>query len=216
MKNNRAYSFRMSLFTISAVLCVIAGVSWITRSVEARPDMHESRVVSEVLKPGSGLPQIGGSFTLTDQNGVKRSDIDFRGKYMLVYFGYTFCPDICPTALSGITEALDMIGTKANKIQTIFITIDPERDTVEHLSEYMKNFHDSIVALTGSKEDISKIAKAYKVYAKKVKPEGTSASYLMDHTSIIYVMDYKGKFVAHFNHETPSENIAAGLNKFLG
>ncbi len=164
---------------------------------------------------GGGAARIGGPFALTDQYGQARTDADFRGKLMLVYFGYTFCPDACPTALNAITVALNELDPAAAKqVVPIFVTVDPERDTVKQMKLYASNFHPSLVALTGSPDAISKAAKAYRVYYAKQKAEDTTAGYLMDHTSVIYLMDRKGHYLAHFTQPQP-DAIAAELRKHL-
>ena len=154
---------------------------------------------------------IGGPFALIDQAGNKRSHLDFRGRYMLVYFGYTFCPDICPTALYALSGALEKIGDKAKNFQAIFITIDPKRDTVETLAEFAKNFHPSLVFLTGDEKALKKAAKSYHVHGAIVPETADSPDYLMDHSSIIYVMDPRGRYLTSFNHATP----AAHISKYL-
>lgn len=156
--------------------------------------------------------QVGGDFQLIDQNGKLRTNRDFHGKFMMIYFGYRHCPDVCPTALTTITEALDLLGPKAKHIQPIFITIDPERDTVPEMAEYIKNFHDSFLALTGNAEQIEKAKVAFKVFSQKNKEED---DYSMDHSSIIYVMDRQGQLVSHFSHSTPPEQIAEALRRYL-
>lgn len=162
-------------------------------------------------RPATGIAKIGGRFALKDHTGALRKDIDFRGKYMLVYFGYSFCPDICPQALFAMTEALNQVGKKANQIIPIFITVDPQRDTSAQLDSYRQSFHPSFVTLTGTKEQVKQAMKAYRVYAAQAKPDGTTADYLMDHSSIVYLMDRQGRFISHFNHATPPEKIAATL-----
>jgi protein SCO1/2 len=162
-----------------------------------------------------GSVDLGGPFTLTDHKGKKRTDKDFHGKFTMIYFGYRYCPDICPTALTTMTEALEMMGAKAKHVQPIFITVDPKRDTVEELNEYVDNFHPSLVALTGSQAQIEKAKKAFRVFAVKSDEVRSETDYLIDHSSIIYVLDRQGKFVAHFNHVTPPEDIVAAMRKVL-
>jgi protein SCO1/2 len=160
----------------------------------------------------TGTAKIGGAFKLVDQNGVIRTDIDFRGKYMLIYFGYSFCPDICPTALYNIAEALEMLGDKGQEIQPIFITIDPDRDTVDALSSYMQNYPQQFIALTGEDGAIKAAMDAYGVYASKVEREDSN-DYLIDHSSIVYLMDRQGRFLSHFSHNTMPDKIVEILRK---
>jgi protein SCO1/2 len=157
---------------------------------------------------------IGGPFELVDTSGREVTDQTFRGKWMLVYFGYTSCPDACPTTLSEISLALDALGPLAPKVQPIFITIDPERDTPTALADYVKTFDPRIVALTGSTEQIAAAAKAYRVsYAKVATSDG--GNYLMDHSSIVYLMDPEGRLATFFPPDTTSERIVDTLRQLL-
>lgn len=162
-----------------------------------------------------GKAAVGGPFTLTDHTGRRVTDKDFRGKYMLVYFGFTFCPDVCPSGLQVISAALDELGPKANKITPIFITVDPERDTPEQLAQYVSSFHPRLIGLTGTPEEIQAVAKEYRVYYRKVKDEKSTAEYTVDHTSIIYLMNPQGEFVTHFTHATPVATMVEKLKKVL-
>ena len=156
---------------------------------------------------------IGGPFKLVDQNGNTVTNTDLEGKWLLVYFGYTHCPDACPTALNNIALALSDLGAEKKEVRPVFITIDPERDTSSAMKDYVSAFDAPILALTGSAEAIAQAAKEYRVYyAKHPEPSG---DYSMDHTSIIYVMDPKGRFTASFSGEDPPEQIAARLKKLL-
>lgn len=164
----------------------------------------------------SGEPAIGGPFTLTDHDGRRVTAADFRGRYMLVFFGYTFCPDVCPTTLTEISTAMDLLGEQAERVQPLFVSVDPARDTVAALKDYMSNFDPRILGLTGSAEEVKQAAKAYRVYYSKVVPkDGDPEDYLMDHSSVIYLMGPDGKFVTHFSYQTPGEKIAARLKKIL-
>ena len=161
-----------------------------------------------------GREDIGGTFTLIDQNGQIRTDHEFRGKPMLVYFGYTYCPDICPMGLSAISIATADMGG-ANIIQPLFITIDPERDTVNQIKQYAGTFGDDLILLTGEKHQIEAAMKAYNVYGEKITESRAEEQYLMDHSSIIYLMDQNGNFVKHFSHFTPPELIVKSIQKLL-
>ena len=134
----------------------------------------------------SGQVQVGGPYSLTDHNGVKRSSADFRGKYQLIYFGYSFCPDVCPTTLGVIAQALDKMGIDQNRIVPIFITIDPERDSPKVLKDYMAAFGPRFIGLTGTPAEIAAVEKEYRVFAKKVPEAG--GGYGMDHSSVMYLM----------------------------
>ena len=131
---------------------------------------------------------------------------------MLVFFGYTYCPDVCPAGLQVMTSALDELGAGADVIQPLFITIDPERDTVEVMASYVENFHERMVGLTGSADQIAGVAKAYRVYYKKA---GDDADYLMDHSSILYLMGPDGKFLKHYVYGTDAEALAKQIKQEL-
>jgi len=157
---------------------------------------------------------IGGPFALVDQNGVVRRDSDFRGELMLVYFGYTFCPDACPTALQTMSSALDELGDGAKGVQPLFITVDPERDTVQQMKLYAANFHPRLVALTGSAEQTAAAARAYRIYFEKA-PHGDETDYLVDHSSFVYLMGRDGRYLAHFGPDVTADAMAAAIRKYL-
>ena len=171
------------------------------------PRMAQNQVVT-------GKALIGGPFSLVNQDGERVTEKDFRGKYMLVYFGYTYCPDICPAELQVMSAALDELGEKAENVTPVFITVDPERDTVEQMKSYVGNFHPRLVGLTGSKEDVQAAAKAYRVYYARAKSD-SATDYLMDHASIVYLMSPEGEYLAHFAYGTGVEKMAKGIAKFL-
>ena len=164
---------------------------------------------------GTGTALVGGPFSLTDQDGRKVTDKDFLGKYMLVFFGYTYCPDICPTELQVMSAALDNLGAKADEIQPIFITFDPQRDTPEVLKQYVTNFHPRLIALTGTPEEIAVAAKAYRVFYSKIENSSGPDTYLMDHSTITYLMDREGKFLKHFSYSTDAAALALALEKAI-
>ena len=156
---------------------------------------------------------IGGPFRLVDQDGKMVTDADLKGKWSLVYFGYTHCPDACPTALNDIAIALDELGSKRSAVRPVFITVDPERDTPEVLKAYVTAFDAPILALTGTPEEVAQAAKGYRVYYAKHPEAG--GDYSMDHSSVIYVMDPEGRFTASFTHQSAPEEIAERLKKLL-
>jgi protein SCO1/2 len=150
---------------------------------------------------------VGGPFELTDHTGRVRTERDFRGQLMLVYFGFTYCPDICPADLQAIGLALDGLGGDAARVQPLFVTVDPERDTSEHLAEYLPLFHPRLIGLTGSLDAIRKAASAYKVYFAKV-PIGKEANdYTVDHTAFIYLMDRDGNYLGFFPPGTTADRM---------
>lgn len=159
-----------------------------------------------------GREPVGGPFALVDHTGRKRTNEDFRGKLMLVYFGFTYCPDICPTDLQNMGLALDQLGPAGDKVQPLFITVDPERDTVEHLNEYVPLFHPRLIGLTGDAAAIGAAADAFKVYYARV-PNKQGDDYTIDHTAFIYLMGADGSYVGFFPPGTTSERIADALRK---
>ncbi len=162
-----------------------------------------------------GTVQIGGPFRLRAADGRDVTDVEFRGRWMLVYFGYTRCPDACPTALQDMANALDTLGAAdRSKVALLFITIDPERDTPAAVQDYVTAFNAPITGLSGTPEQIAAVAKEYRVYYAKHPKDG--GEYDMDHSSIIYVMDPRGRFVANFTHETAPDVIAAKLRSLIG
>ena len=178
----------------------------------------ETTAAFQAEKPKvAGQPSIGGPFTLVDQDGQTVTDKDFHGRLLLIYFGYTFCPDVCPTTLTDISDALDLLGADAEKITPMLITIDPARDTPEHLKEYATYFHPRLRALTGTPEQIASAAKAYRVYYAKAKMEEDAdpEDYLMDHSSVTYLMGPDGAFVMHFSHGTDAETMARRIKEVL-
>ncbi len=159
----------------------------------------------------SGTSLIGGPFTLVDHTGQVRSHTDFLGKYSLIYFGYTYCPDVCPSALGIMTQALGQLDeAQLAKVQPLFITFDPERDTVEALEGYVSLFHPKLIGLTGTIEQTKAAAKAYRIYYAKSERDDSS-DYLMDHTSLLYLMAPNGEYLKHFSEA----DGVAGLADFL-
>jgi protein SCO1/2 len=161
-----------------------------------------------------GREPVGGPFALIDHTGKPRTDTDFRGKLLLVYFGFTFCPDICPADLQNIGLALDRLGAAAENVQPLFITVDPERDTPAHLADYIAMFHPHLIALTGDATSIRKAADAYKVYYAKV-PNEKGDDYTVDHTAFIYLMDRDGTYLGFFPPGTTPERIAEMIGRQL-
>jgi protein SCO1/2 len=153
---------------------------------------------------------VGGPFSLVDEHGQPVTDQTYRGRWMLVYFGYTFCPDVCPTELQTIAAALDKLGPQGKAVVPLFITVDPERDTPGTLANYVKLFDDRLVGLTGSPEQIASVARAYRVYYAKVTPKD-STTYLMDHSSFIYLMGPDGKLRALFRPGESAQELADGV-----
>ena len=174
------------------------------------------RLVMERVTPGivSGEALIGGPFELTDQDGNRVTDQTYKGKLMLIYFGFTFCPDACPTALGVMSAALDKLDVAADRVVPILITVDPERDTPPVLKDYVSNFHPRMVGLTGTPEQVAQVGKAYRVFYQKASG-ATAEDYLMDHTLLIYLMDREGKYLKHFPPDATPDQIADEIRKHL-
>ena len=163
----------------------------------------------------SGKALIGGPFSLVDQTGKTVTDQDFRGRYMLVFFGFTHCPDICPAELQVMSAALDELGPKADEVVPIFITLDPERDTQAAMGAYVKNFGQRFVGLTGSPEQIAAVAKAYKVAYAKFQQDKASSDYSIDHSALVYFMGKDGEYITHFAYGTPASKMTETLRRYI-
>ncbi len=157
---------------------------------------------------------VGGTFRLTDHDGQRVTEQDFAGMLKIVYFGYTHCPDICPTGLTVISAALDQLGTGATGVKPLFITVDPERDTVEVLAAYREHFHERFSFLTGTTGQIAEAARAWRVFYQKVETEGAS-DYLVDHSTITYLMRPDGRYLAHFGHDVTPDQLMTAIRAAL-
>jgi protein SCO1 len=159
------------------------------------------------------IAAVGGAFKLIDQNGKAVSDQDLKGHPFLVFFGFTHCPDVCPTTLFEVSEMLRALGPDADRTRALFITVDPERDTPAVMKDYLSSFDPHLSGLTGDPTEIATVAKAYRVYYKKVPLDG--GEYTMDHTAIVYLMDKDGRFVSPFSLKRGTEAAAADLRRYL-
>lgn len=163
-----------------------------------------------------GAVSIGGPFTLTDQTGKQVTDADYRGRFMLVYFGYTFCPDVCPLGLQTIAAALDELPAEVqDQIVPLFITVDPERDTVPVMRDYVAAFHPRLVGLTGSEAEVTAAVRAYRVYASRSSAPAGDDGYLVDHSTFTYLMDRQGRYLAHFGHDTTPDEMAKRMGELI-
>ncbi len=193
-------SLRIGLLISGVLVCALAGY-WLWWTLDGGPEQ--------------GRPSVGGPFELLDGDGRKVTERDFEGRHMLVYFGYTFCPDVCPTTLFNASAALDEIGPALSaKVRLVFISIDPERDTPEIVKEYAGHFHPGTVGLTGTPEQVAAAARAWRIYYRKAAPE-EDGSYLVDHSSILFLMDGDGRYVTHFSHEASAADMASALKRLL-
>ena len=198
-------------------LAVIAALGLVLGTLAAIlviPGARE-RLLPAVQPPSIGKALVGGPFSLVDQTGRRVTDQDYRGKYMLVLFGFTFCPDICPSGLQVMTAALDKLGPKAERITPIFISVDPERDTPDIMRQYVASFSPRMVGLTGTLAQTDAAARAYRVYYKKVKDNRAPSNYTMDHSALMYLMGPDGSYVAHFTHTMGVDAIAERLARLL-
>lgn len=203
-----AQTLRLLLYVVAGL--VVGGVTALAVFPEARERLLPTAGVKVM-----GQALIGGPFALTDHTGKRVMDQDFRGRNMLVFFGFTFCPDVCPSALQVVSAALDKLGPKADRFVPLFISVDPERDTPVQLASYVGSFHPRLVGLTGTPAEIEAVVKAYRVYVRKVSDPKSSAGYTFDHTSLIYVMGPDGAYRTHFAHTTNADAMAERLAKLL-
>jgi len=176
------------------------------------PDPTRAAKLMDDLMWGRG--HVGGPFTLIDQTGKPRSDTDFRGKLLLVFFGYTTCPDICPTELMQIGLAIDRLGAHGDQVQPIFITVDPARDTPDVLAPYVAQFHPRLIGLTGTPEQVRAVANAYKAYYAKYQPSD-GAVYLIDHTGLVYLMGRSGEYLGFFPPGTSADRMDEIIHQHL-
>ena len=198
----------LRLGTLAAALLIAAAAA--ARAQE--PDQARAARLMDDLMWGRG--HVGGPFALTDQTGRTRTDAEFRGKLILLYFGYTTCPDICPTDLMQIGLAMDKLGEAAAGVQPLFISVDPERDTKEVLATYVASFSPRIIGLTGTPEQIRTVADSYKAYyARYTPPDG--AVYLIDHTGFVYLMGRSGEYLGFFPPGTSADRMVAIVRQHL-
>ena len=197
---NRALVWGVAAAALVALLLTIAGERGMLGN---EPDSPKQTV------------DIGGAFDLVNDRGETVTEADFASSYLLVSFGFTSCPDICPTALQSIGQAMDLLGSEGEQLQPLFITLDPERDTPVVVGEYAKAFHPRLVGLTGSTTQIAGAAGAYRVYYAKVPTPDDEAEYTIDHSAFIYLMGPDGAYLAHFSHNSSPEDIAAGVRAHL-
>lgn len=205
--------WRGAVVVLAAALTGIATATLYARDKPSKDDRRAdaARLMNDLM---SGEAAVGGPFTLTDQNGNRKSLDDFRGKIVLLYFGYTFCPDVCPTDMSAIGRLMTLLGADGDKLQPVFITLDPERDTQAVLRKYAAAFHPRFVALRGTEDEVRRVATAYKIYFEKVTPPGSS-SYAIDHMAFIFLLDRKGKYIAFFPPGTTVERMATMVRDLL-
>ncbi|MBY0562303.1 SCO family protein [Hyphomicrobium sp.] len=198
---------RTTIGMVFAGLLTGAALGFIALKVPAPTVNGEAQV--------TGKPAIGGPFSLIDQTGKRVTDKDFHGRYMLVFFGFTNCPDICPSGLQVMSAALDKLGHRADDIVPVLITLDPAEDTPEKLATYVKSFHPRLVGLTGSESDIAATAKAYRVFYQKVPDEKDPSRYGIDHSAIFYLMGKDGTLLTPIPHTNDVDQLALAIDKAI-
>jgi protein SCO1/2 len=206
LPNRLLRRIRWLAYGLIAVAMVAVGAVWLRQG-----DFAAS--VAGVAVPGG--VSVGGPFALTDDHGRAVTDASFRGRWMLIYFGYTFCPDVCPTELQTVSAALDKLGGTSARLVPLLITIDPARDTPAALADYVKLFDDRLVGLTGTDEQIATVAREYRVYYARATSKDATA-YLMDHSSFLYLIGPDGKFQALFRPGTSPDELANAIRARIG
>ncbi|MCU0944066.1 MAG: SCO family protein [Rubritepida sp.] len=223
---------RIIRFASLALLAMVGGLwayAWMTKSPqETLGEAFASRVAAvfgqQMPMPGGAgggmqLPpglNLGGAFRLTDHEGREVTEADFAGRWLLVYFGFTWCPDVCPTELGTVAAALDAMGPAGERVTPVFITIDPQRDTVAQMADYVARFHPRMIGLTGTPEQIAEAARRYRVYYARVNRPDQGGDYTMDHSSFIYLTGPDARVRALFRSETAPEAIAAATRAQMG
>ena len=198
-------------------IVVALGLAGLAAFVYSMVHIYLERAATEerLAADPAGTPRIGGPFALVDHTGKAVTDEDYRGKWLLVFFGYTSCPDVCPTALNEVAEVMDGLGRDAARVRPLFITVDPERDTPEVMAEYVAAFDPRIVGLTGTVEQVGAAAASYRVYYAKAPDEGAPGGYYMTHSAFLYLVDPEGRFRTMFGYEDDPAKILSGIRKYL-
>ena len=202
---------RMRARGAALVALMLAGASMATPSiVRAGSERSAAELMDAVMW---NREPIGGPFALVDHTGKPRTEADFRGTFLLVYFGFTYCPDVCPTDLQAIGLALDKLGAAGHAVQPLFITLDPERDTPQHLADYVPLFHPRLIGLSGGETSIREAAGAYKVYHARVATK--EGGYTIDHSGFMYLMDRAGRYLGFFPPGTPPDQMATAIRPLV-
>lgn len=185
---------------VGVAIAILAGI-WVSNMVISAVETRDNQAAARV----------GGPFTLVNERGETVTEADFRGRYMLIYFGFTFCPDVCPTELQVMTSAIETLGPRGERIQPVFITIDPERDTPEVMARYVSLFHPRLTGLTGSPEQVAAAAKAWHVFYRRAEDPLSSEDYTMDHSSIVFLMGPNGEYLKLFAPGTGPDKMAEDI-----
>lgn len=204
------YKISRLIFLFAAIIAIMSLALMLFLKSQPKPEANISNIVSYQENT------VAGDFVLTDQNGRLVDAKDFRGKFLLMYFGFTFCPDICPSSLSEIGKIIENLGSKADMLQPIFITIDPERDNATQLKSYFLEFNPRILPLTGSREQINAVADRFKVYYA-IAPEDVNEkkNYMINHSSFYYLVDKEGKLLRVYAPNTSAEEMSKDIELYL-
>lgn len=202
---NKVFKFLIVIFLLASA--AVIGL-WMAGALPG-PGKDGSRSILVV-----GVPQIGGPFSLVNHHGERVTDADFRGRLMLVFFGFTHCPDVCPTEMQTISLVMEELGEARDQVAPLFITVDPERDTVELMAEFVEAFHPSVIGLTGSDEEIGAVMQQYRVYAQK-RDEYDKEFYLVDHSAYTYLMDRDGQLITVFSYGVTPEEMIKKIRDYL-
>lgn len=198
---------------VGSAIILASTMMWFGHEQFGRPSASDLAGMSPAS--GSGKAAVGGDFTLTDQNGNLVTAHDLKGRYSLVFFGFTFCPDVCPTTLNTVTQALSKIGETAQQVQPVFISVDPERDSPAVLKNYVTAFDPRLLALSGTPDQVRQVTDAYKVYYFAHKKDAEDREYLVDHSSFIFLMNPSGEYVTHFAHTIAPSELAVRLTEII-
>jgi len=207
MKRTPTFALIGVMLLALGVIAATAIVAWQHIADTGTTETAESAGFTAAVK-------IGGPFNLVTHRGEKVTDETYRGRFLFVYFGYAYCPDICPTELANMAATLDHMGSAASAVQPLFVTVDPERDSPAFMSEYVAQFHPAMVGLTGTSKQIADVAKRYRVFYRKVEDESAS-EYLMDHSNFIYLMGPDGEFLSMFRGGTDPAAVAKTITKYV-
>ena len=206
---------RLRIVPVALVAVSLIGASLLAGSnTDAAGEPQRGDAARMMRDLMSGTAAVGGPFTLTDVNGHSRTLADFRGKVVILYFGYTFCPDVCLTDLASIAHLMQVLGPDSAKVQPLFVTLDPQRDTPEVLREYVAALDSRLIALRGSETQVRHVATSYKLYFRKVYPQ-KSSTYFIEHASLTYLLDQEGRYVAFFPPGTTGKRMAVLVRERL-
>lgn len=204
---------KIRLYHIAWVLCIFMAAIFFIMGVPRQQDQNDKNSPLTQTRPIAGADSFGGEFTLTDHHGHEVTNKSWPDKYRLIYFGFTFCPDVCPLGMTVIANALEALPQEfQDKIQPVFITVDPARDTAETLKQYVTLFNPNFIGLTGSEEQIDHIKKLYKIYAEK---DGNGDDYMINHSAFTYFTDPDGVLVGLYPHETTAKEMADNIRQIM-